>query len=238
MCRMMVNTYRVPGAMKLFRYDIECPPEKWNTDFKNKEYVYSDECENLRIKNRIGAFFFFDDKATAYTTGCLAGQKNGCNKIWLTETSIMKEIQLLDFSNFEFISSILLAFDELGFDVLTDKFHKFTADGACKNLSELRPLINKLTQLRDIPQKSDKIVCKISMLADKIGNFFYGNHRIDYFGQLLTDFTNGEFFKEMLLSRGYDGYIFRESHNSPTYCILNSEALLAPSCQVIELNQQ
>lgn len=233
---MMVNSYSIPGAMKLFRYDVECPPNKWNTNFKNKEYVYSDDCEDLRIKNSIGAFFFFENKATAYSTGCLAAQKNGCNNIWLTETSIIKEIQLLDFSNLEFISSILLAFDELGFDVLTDKFHKFSALGACKNLCELRPLVNKLKQLKDIPQKSDRIVCEISMLAGKIGDFFYGNHRIDYFGQLLTDFSNGECFKEMLLSRGYDGYIFRESHDSPTYCIFNPAVLSDPIQQEIQLH--
>ena len=53
MCRLMINTYKIPGAVKLFRYDIECPPDNWNTDFKNKEYVYSDDCEDLRIKNRM-----------------------------------------------------------------------------------------------------------------------------------------------------------------------------------------
>ena len=120
----MINTYKIPGAVKLFRYDIECPPDNWNTDFKNKEYVYSDDCEDLRIKNRIGAFYFFENKATAYSTGCLAAQNNRCTKIWLTETSIIQEIQLLDLSQFENISSLLLSFDELGFDILTDKFHQ------------------------------------------------------------------------------------------------------------------
>ena len=236
MCRLMINTYKIPGAVKLFRYDIECPPDNWNTDFKNKEYVYSDDCEDLRIKNRIGAFYFFENKATAYSTGCLAAKNNGCNKIWLTETSIIQEIQLLDLSQFENISSLLLSFDELGFDILTDKFHKFSSIGACKNLCELRPLIDKLRLINTKQQKTFEDDCEILNLSTEIGNFFYGNHRIDYFGQLLTDFTNGEYFKEMLLSRGYDGYIFRESHDSPTYCILNSKVLANPIHQEIELN--
>ena len=33
-----------------------------------------------------------------------------------------------------------------------------------------------------------------------------------------------------------DGYIFRESHDSPTYCILNSKVLANPIHQEIELN--
>lgn len=95
----MINTYKIPGAVKLFRYDIECPPDNWNTDFKNKEYVYSDDCEDLRIKNRIGAFYFFENKATAYSTGCLAAQNNGCNKIWLTETSIIQKFNYWIYPN-------------------------------------------------------------------------------------------------------------------------------------------
>lgn len=237
MCRLLVNTYKIPGATNLYRYDIECPPNEWSVVFKNKEYVYDEECEDLQIKNRIGAFFFFDNSVAAYQTSCLAAQKNGCDNIWLTETSIIREIQLLDFSHFENITSILLAFDELGFDVLTDKFHKFESLGACKNLSQLRPLVNQLRHLRDISQKSNKDICEISKLAGEIGSFFHGNHRIDYFGQLLTDFTNGYCFKEMLLSKGYDGYIFRESHDSPTYCILNSEALSNPIHQEIKLKK-
>ncbi len=77
--------------------------------------------------------------------------------------------------------------------------------------------------------------CEIINTTNEIGQFFHGNHRIDYFGQLLTDFTNGIVFKDMLLSKGYDGYIFRESHDSPTYCILDSDALSKPIHQEIEL---
>ncbi len=142
----------MPGAVHLHRYDVECPPEDWNVDFKNQEYIYSEECEDLRIKNRIGAFFFFDNKATAYCTGTLAAKKQRLNRIWLTETSIAKEIQLLDFSHFENISSLLLAFEELGFDVLTDKFHKFNSIGPCRSFAELRPIMERLKQLDAKPE--------------------------------------------------------------------------------------
>lgn len=238
MCRILVNTYKVPGMVKLYRYDIECPPEKWNIEFKNSEYIYDDDCEDLRVKNRIGAFFFFENKAAAYTTGVIAAQKSGSNCIWLTETSIIKEINLLDISNFHNISSLLLAFDELGFDVLTENYYKFNSIGACESLCKLRPLVNRLHLLDSKDVKTFKDVCEITNIADKIGAFFHGNQRIDYFGQLLTDFTNGYYFKELLLSRGYDGYIFRESHDSATFCILNPEVLSNPIHQKIELSNQ
>ena len=38
MCRLLVNTYKIPGATNLYRYDIECPPNEWSVEFKNKEY--------------------------------------------------------------------------------------------------------------------------------------------------------------------------------------------------------
>ncbi len=235
MCRLSVKIFKMPGAVHLHRYDVDCPPDDWNANFKNQEYVYSDECDDLRIKNRIGAFFFFDNKATAYCTGTIAAKKLNRNRIWLTETSIANEIQLLDFSHFENISSLLLAFDEIGFDVLTDRFRKFSSIGACKSFAELRPLVERIKQLDAKAAKTDKDHFEIINTANKIGHFFSGNHRIDYFGQLLSDFTNGIEFKEMLLSKGYDGYIFRESHDSPTYCILNSDALSKPIHQEIEL---
>ena len=93
--------------------------------------MYDGACEELYIKNRIGAFFFFANRATAYNTGNIAAKKNKFNKIWITETSIISNIQLLDFSHFGNITSILLSFDELGFDVLTEYFKKFNLTGDC-----------------------------------------------------------------------------------------------------------
>lgn len=70
------------------------------------------------------------------------------------------KIQLLDLSQFENISSLLLSFDELGFDILTDKFHKFSSIGVCRNLCELRPLIDKLRLISTKRQKRSKKIVK------------------------------------------------------------------------------
>ena len=62
MCRLITNTYDGSGMVKLYRYDLECPPTDWSNEYKNVEYIYEGECDALRVKNQIGAFFFFERK--------------------------------------------------------------------------------------------------------------------------------------------------------------------------------
>lgn len=208
----------------------------WSDEYKNVEYIYEGECDALKVKNQIGAFFFFENKATAYCTGCIAAKKRGINTIWLTETSIIKEISLLDFSHFKNISSILLAFEEFGIDVLNDSFFKFDSCGACKSFKEIRPLLDQLKQLKDKENKSDRDFMLICNLAYDIGVFFRDNERIDYLGQLLTDFGNGYTFKNILTEKGCDGYIFRESYDSPTYCLFEPSALSIPQHEKVTIS--
>lgn len=224
MCRLVTNTYMPSNSFKFYRYDLVCPPIKWSQEFKNPEYVYEGEWEALKIKNQIGAFFFFDNKSTAYITGCKAA-KNRTNQIWLTCTSIIKKTSLLDISHFTNISSILLAFDELGIDVLNDRFFKFNAFSACKSFKELRILIDKLRVINNMGKKDNKMAEEERDLVYEIGAFFGNNDRIDYFGQLLTDFNNGIEFKNLLIGKGYNGYIFKESYTSPTYCVFDYSVL-------------
>lgn len=236
MCRLLINTYKEPEMVKLYRYDLECPPISWSDEYKNVEYIYEGECDALKVKNQIGAFFFFENKATAYCTGCIAAKKRGINTIWLTETSIIKEISLLDFSHFKNISSILLAFEEFGIDVLNDSFFKFNSCGACKSFKEIRPLLDQLKQLKDKENKSDRDFMLICNLAYDIGVFFRDNESIDYLGQLLTDFGNGNTFKNILTEKGCDGYIFRESYDSPTYCLFEPSALSIPQHEKVTIS--
>lgn len=163
-------------------------------------------------------------------------KKNETNTIWLTETSIINKISLLKFSHFTNISSILLAFEEFGIDVLNDRFFKFNSCGACESFEKLRPLLDELKDLDQKENKNDREIMKISDLAYEIGKFFYSNERIDYFGQLLTDFGNGNTFKNILIEKGYDGYIFREDYNSSTYCLFEASALSKPQHKKVTIS--
>ncbi len=232
---MTKDTYTKPGSVDLYRYDLECPPNRWSADYKNMEYVYDVGCDDLKVKNKIGAFFFYENKLMAHCTGSIAAQNNNKNTIWLTNTSIIQEITLLNFSGFENISSILLAFEEFGIDVLNDDFFKYDLNGNFKSFKELRPLLSQLNQLNTKKKWNTEDVLLISDIAKEIGDFFNGNEQIGYFGQLLTDFGNGEAFKSLLKAKGCDGYIFRESHSSKTYCIFEASALSMPVHQEIKV---
>ena len=118
-----------------------------------------------------------------------------------------------------------MAFDELGIDVLNDRFFKFNAFSACKSFKELRILIDKLRVINNMGKKDNKMAEEERDLVYEIGAFFGNNDRIDYFGQLLTDFNNGIEFKNLLIGKGYNGYIFKESYTSPTYCVFDYSVL-------------
>ena len=62
--------------------------------------------------------------------------------------------------------------------------------------------------------------------ANKINEFFFNHPPL--FGQLLTDFDNGIYFKEMLINQGFEGYAFMEEFASDTYCLLCSDKISAP----------
>ena len=210
MGRLRERNYKELKALNLYRYDLVCPPSDWSEKFKSPEYVYNEESDTLKIKNQIGAFFFFDSKYTAYATGCEAAKKKKKNEIWLTSTTFIQAISLLDFSHIANISSILLAFNEFGIDVLNDRFYKFSSYSACTSFKELRSLFDQLNSLQEKESKDIKTCVKICNLCGSIGDFFFGNEKVNYFGQLLTDFSNGEEFKRMLKEKGYNGYIFKE----------------------------
>lgn len=234
MCRLLSNKYTRPGMVELFRYDLIYPPTNWDSEYKSIEYVYGDE-ENPNVKNKIGAFFFYDSEAEAYNTGCIAANKTNTQTIWLTQTSIVKEITLLDISHFDNISSILLAFDDFGIDILNNRFCRYDSMYTHTSYCKLRPLLEDIKKLRDKDIKTDRDHQQILQIAKQIGSFFKNNSKIGYFGQLLTDFDNGISFKEILLEKGYDGYIFKESYTSKTYCIFDASALSHPVTKKIEL---
>lgn len=228
MSRLRERNYKELKALNLYRYDLVCPPAAWSEKFKSPEYVYDEESDALKIKNQIGAFFFFDSKDAAYATGCVAAKEKKKNEIWLTSTTFIQTISLLDFSHIDNISSILLAFNEFGIDVLNDRFYKFSSYSACTSFKGLRSLFDQLNALQEKEPKDDKTCVKICNLCSSIGDFFFGNEKVNYFGQLLTDFSNGEEFKRMLKEKGYNGYIFKENNESRTFCIFDSTVLADP----------
>ena len=62
--------------------------------------------------------------------------------------------------------------------------------------------------------------------AARIDGFFC--NRPSLLGQSLTDFKNGDAFKDMLIRNHWEGYVFKEEESSNTYCILAATKLTNP----------
>ncbi len=206
MCTNKIETRKLKDKV-LYRYDIIKPPKRWNDQHKNFPMPEND----LRIKNSINAYFFYDNVIGASNIGCIEAHRRKSKVYYLTETKILKEVTLLDMSNIERIDWILMDLDDLGIDVLTNSFHNIGKDEKQSFLS-LREVINSLKNKKG----ADFAYFE---LERKINDFFSDSKNLDLlslyrFGQLLSDFENGKAFKDILTSKGYDGYMFCEAHSS------------------------
>ena len=238
-----LKEYILPIGKKLYRYDIKEPPKEWSSDFKNPEDVYS----NTGIKNLIGAFFFFNSRIQAVKTANCAFRKhiNTAEGIWITECTIKEYIRLLDLRDSIICIELLAAFDKAGFDIFSDKLKSWEGIQFSKLANIIKPIEDVV--LSDTKKWiNDKELTKIVRISitgmQKILNI--ENTNIGHLLQLLTDFTNGAYFKKLLQDNMYEGYIFNETNcpipitGSDTVCIFNSTKFLAPRVEVINYEKE
>lgn len=225
----------------LYRYDMSKPPEKWSTDYKC--YYYPLPWKE-HAKNMIGAFFFYETYDQALITGKTCALTSNINEFWITKTSLAHKVRLLDISYAKFLdlhgngSSCLLLLELLkhGVDVFTDDFTFFNYGAPAKRFSEIRPQAMRYFELqckrkRTLDDSTDLVQCGSAILE------FFGTPS-RHFAALLTDFNNGKVFKELLLSLGYDGYIFNEEPSGVrTFCIFDSYFLAPPECKSVRMSQ-
>lgn len=240
----MITSYCIPHD--LYRYDLEEPQNKWSSDYHNIEYVYEDASKELKFKNQIGAFFFYDDKSQARLTGEVGARRLKRNELWLTKTSLISDTPLLDlrmhYSNLGFPIphttplQVICRLEEIGIKILNDSFHKYmNVYGEKIPFSDIRSKYEEIIILDNKDNTSLKEDLEKLKLAGDVNGFF--NNRIGYLGQLLSDFSNGIHFKEMLISKGFKGYIFEEETflHKPTFCVFDSGNLEQPISEKIIL---
>jgi hypothetical protein len=222
----------------LYRYDLKQPPKDWSTDFKNPEYVYPDRGE----KNQVGAFFFFDSFQCAKNTALYAFRKYNDKRydgIWITKCTIKEPIKLLDLRDSIVCLELLAAFDKAEYNILCDELKTWNGIPFSKLISVIQPIedIVLLNSNWDNNQESEQLVQKAIMEMQKILNI--ENCHIGLLLQLLTDFSNGFFFRSLLQEKGFEGYIFNETNQlfyqngTDTICIFESKKLLPP-CIVLQ----
>lgn len=213
----------------LYRYDLEVPPAEWDGTYKSIEYKYDTHISHLKVKNVVGAHFFFENRETAYLTGCAAAKKHSKTKLWITETSIQEEVDLLDLTYISDIPEIIYGLDAMDINILTDGFNKYETDGRIIPFSDMRTPFEEWKALSMTCNLTYKDIFRKEQLFKDISNFWYNN--IAYFNQLFTDFGNGETLKAILDENGYGGYRFRDSTDRnacPTICIFDNRYLSTP----------
>lgn len=228
----LTNFILNPGCL-LYRYDLKQPPEDWSVDFKNPEYVYPDR----GIKNQIGAFFFFNSIQYTSKTASYAFRKNKdifYDGIWITKCIIKEPIKLLDLRDSIVCVELFAALDKAGYPIFCDKLKSWDGIPFTKLLNIIQPIegIVLLDSNWQYNQNTERKVQKTIIEMQKILNI--DNCHIGHLLQLLTDFSNGFYFRKVLLDKGYEGYIFNETNRpfsgigTDTICIFDSTKFQPP----------
>lgn len=213
-----------PGD-KLYRYDLgEKLDAEWLTDYSSPEYSFSE----YGPKNKIGLFFFYNDISAAKNTLAQAvynQKKMGIiyNYGTITSCQVIDDIRLLDLeAGLSSCSDKIRFLHQIGLNVITELFYNYQFK---RPYSELQ---NALEDLLSTDQS-------LSSAAENVINEFFYNFP-PLLGQSLTDFDNGEAFKEMLENKGFEGYVFMEDFISDTYCLLSSNKITEPEHEIIDIN--
>ena len=213
-----------PGD-KLYRYDLgEKLDAEWLTDYSSPEYSFSE----YGPKNKIGLFFFYNDISAAKNTLAQAvynQKKMGTiyNYGTITSCQVIDDIRLLDLeAGLSSCSDKIRFLHQIGLNVITELFYNYQFK---RLYSELQ---NALEDLLSTDQS-------LSSAAENVINEFFYNFP-PLLGQSLTDFDNGEAFKEMLENNEFEGYVFMEDFISDTYCLLSSDKITAPEHEIIDIN--
>ena len=221
--------------MNLYRYDVVEPPKDgWNTCFKSPIYIWDYEGP----KNEIGAFFLFDsEKGALDVAKNVLVQRNDFLKsfnpqlsVWLTETTITEDIQMLDLADCKDVVDMYVALWSENINVFRTDFYKFDKVFGSKPLSQLMDDVSFLAN-GNTDDRNKMETCKCNIY--NFYNTFDEKMQLYFACQELTDFSNGSIFKMLLEKRGLDGYIFKESEAN-TFCLFNSTCLTPPKTQ--ELN--
>ena len=201
----------------LYRYGLEQDfPDVWCNNIHNPEYNF----DGLGHKNQIGAYFFYKDENTAKRVLKVAMKKQEekgkiVEKATLTTCTVREDIVLLDlFTDIERCSNMISVLIALNLDVTNSSFYNYQQE---KYYTEIERDV-KLLFSENLEEKLEA--------AARIDGFFC--NRPSLLGQSLTDFKNGDAFKDMLIRNHWEGYVFKEEESSNTYCILAATKLTNP----------
>src|SRR5690554_4847060 len=206
----------------LYPYDLRQPPEKWDSSFLSCEHNTIEQGH----KNKAGLFFFTDSINLAKHMGKYAACKYCLTKYFLT-TAQTQTIKLIDFRNRHNIYQMLCLLKELEIDVLTENFRTY----------ENENYFGQLKSIFKTAESETDIIRKYNIIKQLTIHSKSRHDDIGLFGQRLTDFDNGIFFRKIVKEKhsDIDGYIWHEAKNKcgSTYCLFDSQKIEKRSTEVI-----
>ncbi|PCJ81838.1 MAG: hypothetical protein COA57_13805 [Flavobacteriales bacterium] len=197
----------IKPQIDLSRYDIGETPEEWDSKSHCLNTEYRDN-NGKGPKNKSGFYFLFDNIETTQAVAKIACNKNEIkDNYWLTITQTTDTISIIDFSKCKCIHDILVILDSLNINIYNSNM--IINGFEDKKIDDLKTH-NHLT----------RVIPYISELME-----------VKWFGQMLTDFDNGETFKELANVLKIDGYRWCENINpyGLTYCLFDHNKIEQPS---------
>lgn len=203
----------------LYRYDLTESPDIWDYSYHSWEYSVNIS-GTVSYKNQAGLLFFFESENVTIKTAEQALRRYGINEFWITKTFVNKTIELLDLRGGETLV-ILNNLVNKGIDVFNANL---TVNGLQDSvlLKSLKILYDYLMQTGEGGEEYKEKWLKLHE------PFIYPRCPYGLLGQRLTDFNNGEVFKTLLLSKGFQGYIFDESYGGSTICLFSHNFISKP----------
>ena len=217
----------------LFRYDLQVPPKRWDYNYRSNEYSH------LKIdgfqKNHIGFYYFLDNEVVRHNTAKVACEKSSVNSFYMTHAELTRELKLLDLTGCSNPLLMIQKLIDVGIDILNDSYHIFCSIGN-PSFSIIKDAVNYNLGIGIVSWERD-----VDMIQENTTEIQKYLSRRDcpytILGQLLTDYSNGEIFKNELISKGFDGYCFDESVGGHTLCLLNSDDLSAPQTKIVNIKE-
>lgn len=208
-------------CVTFYRYDLQNPPDNWDSNFRNFEYNF--DC--IGAKNKSNFLFFTDSKEIAVELGVIASKNNNMDSFYITSCKTVGSLNILDFSNSHNIYQMLCVLHNVGINVLIKDFMLYDNDFCSKQE-------NTFELLKSDFENAEKEIDSIKK-AKLVMNLKHPNsdfEDVGLLGQLLTDFENGICFRKLLKEKKIDGYRWREFKDNRgfSYCLLYSDCLTSP----------
>jgi len=191
----------------LSRYDLNTPPDNWDSNLQSIQTEYAN-LRNMGPKNTESFYFLYDNIETTKVVAAISCMKNMASNYFITKTTTVCPIRVLDFSSCKCLHDMLDILDFLGINIYDSEMIIYGFENL--KIKSLQYHNRNTRVLQGYPELLE----------------------VSWFGQQLTDYNNGKVFKEIIANAAIeiDGYRWCENHNpyGLTYCFFDCDKIAPP----------